>query len=43
MNAISFIINHWNELCAVGLVIVILVHCARNGVNCNIGEFPKRR
>ncbi len=43
MNILYWIIDNWNEVCAVALIVCVLVYCARNGVNCNIGEFPKKR
>lgn len=43
MKLVSFIVNHWNLLCALALVAAVLVHCHRQGINTNVGDIPKRR
>lgn len=43
MNVIYFIIENWNEICALALIVAVLVYCVRNGVNTNVDEFPKHR
>lgn len=43
MDTINFIINHWNGIAAIAIIIVIVLHCAFNGTDTNAGEFPKNR
>jgi hypothetical protein len=43
MDAINFIIDHWNGIAAIVIFVVIVLHCAFNGTNTNAGEYPKNR